>query len=550
MSAAITALSWELLARCRWRMALTAGCLVVLCVLCLVLPEPWRSEELGGWFVAAVGITLVTVLDSLVHLDERRLQDSGSLFPARLYTLPVPTVVLVIPPLLLGTLFLLGYWLAVVVCILRPCGLEAPLLWPGVMAAAVLACMQALFWSPFPMPWQRSVVSVVVLMGLYIGTLILADRGTPEAVLAGGALAILLAAYATAFTGVVRGRRGAGTGGVVQLGTVTVAAEQQTPLPFASTLIAQQWLEWRRMSGFFMVTVICVLISLAMMCLIDYVLGQLMSVGPVEELDDSIAGLRDALLVFGRSWYAISLLPAMPLLICASIGGSTLGKLTTGNNSPEPSAFLATRPIDVAGMVKAKLLTCVRYVGILWAGMFLMGLLWATCMGRLGEMADHLERWTGSAPTALLALFTGMILLPVISWLWLVSGMGVKVLRWTLLEVIPMSFSLGVPLLLVLLINGKLDLWSPILGVIVAVALVSKLIAVCWVIIRLQSERLVEVRTLAWAVAGWIALTGMLLAISVGVFAAGPLLAGFVVLMLPLARPLAAPLAVARHRTQ
>src|SRR6202044_2079908 len=99
-----------------------------------------------------------------------------------------------------------------------------------------------------------------------------------------------------------------------------------------------------------------------------------------------------------------------------------------------PSAFLATRPMHSSEMVRAKLLTCAWFVSISWTLTFLTGLLWATVMGRLDEMSEYLLSWTGSIPAALLALFAGMILLTVISWLRLVSCMWVGVLRGGILE--------------------------------------------------------------------------------------------------------------------
>ena len=246
----------------------------------------------------------------------------------------------------------------------------------------------------------------------------------------------------------------------------------------------------------------------------------------------------------------MSQFPLLPLLISAAIGGSTLNKLTSYTNNPEPSAFLATRPMHTSDMIRAKLLTCVQFVSILWALMFLTALLWATIMGRLGEMSQYLLAWTGSVPASLLALAVGIILLPVLSCLWLVSGMWVGVLRGGILEGVPAILTIGLLIFAVMLTGGKLDSWRPVFGAAIALALAAKVLAIVWVVRQLRRERLADARTLVWATVGWCLLATVVLGIAVGLFSAGLLVAGFILLLLPLARPLAAPLAMARHRTQ
>ncbi len=547
MGAAVTALSWELLARCRWWLLLSAGLFVLLWLTTLALPYSWRSPELAGWLVAAVAIPLMAVVGSTVHAEGARLEDAGSLFPSRLYTLPVPTVILVGPPLLLGTLTLLLCWLIFALCILRPCGAEVPLFWPGLLAAAVLASMQALVWFPFPMPWLRALALLVIVQGLLAGAIFLAQRGTPEGVMAGSSVSVLLAGYAAALAGVSRSRHGTGTRGSFQEVSAASATKARALPPFASALEAQKWLERRRLRlGFLIFTLICLCFTLPLMVATDVLVRDLKP----ETLGDDMRQLRGALTLFGRSWLVLAQLPLLPLLISAATGGSSLGRLTPSADSQTFSVFLATRPMRIADMLAAKLLVCARGMIILWAVMFTAGLLWAVSMGRVGELSEHLIARTGSVPAALLALTAMLLVLPALSWLWLVSGVGVKMLRWPILEILPAFFSIGVLIFPGLLIADKLETWRPVLGGIVVAALMSKPFAVCWVVIQLRRERLVQDRTIVWAVIGWIVLAAAVLGIAVGVFDVGPLLVGFAVLMLPLARPLATPLVLARHRTQ
>jgi hypothetical protein len=547
MGAAVTALSWELFARCRWLLVLSVSLLVLLCLIGQLWPEPWRSELLAFWLVLGAALPVASVVGSMAHAEGTRLEDSGSLFPARLYTLPVPTVVLVGPPLILGTLTLLGCWFTVAVCIFRPWGADAPLFWPGLVAAAVLASLQALVWWPFSLPWMRAILLTIGLPSLIAGSLVLAGKGAPDSVIIAACLSVLLAGYAGALIGVSRGRRGSMAWRVAPEVSPAVAAYQQRQLPFSSPLEAQKWLERRRLRcGFFIFMVIALFSTLGFMWGTDILVRDL----NLETLGDDMRPLRQALTLFGRSWLVFAQLPVLPLLISAAAGGSALGRLSTSVESTTCSPFLATRPLSTTEIMEAKLLTCARGVIILWAVMFLAGILWAVCMGRVGELADHLLAQTGSVPAALLVLLAGVIIQPAISWLWLVSGMGGKILRWSVLEMVPAFFGIGVLLLPGLLIAEKLERWRPVLGGFVVAALVGKAVAVCWVVSQLRREKLVSDQTIAWAVTGWVVLVVAVLGIGAWLFAVGPLLAGVAVLMLPLARPLATPLALARHRTQ
>ena len=261
MTAAITALSWELMVRCRWRLRFTVAGLVLLCLIGLSLPESWRSEDLGVWLVVSLIAPLLLMLDSLTHAEVGKLEDAGSLFPVRLFTLPVPSPVLAGPPLVLGTLLFLGSWLAAVVCLLHPWGIAAPLLWPGLTAAAVLACMQAILWFPFRHRWLRAALLALLLPGVFFGMILLAERdktytvvsglslvhwvpgslrpalrNTSDTVMSGLSLSMLLVGYVSALVGVSRGRKGVGCGAVFQVGGVPVAREQAPLPPFLSAL--------------------------------------------------------------------------------------------------------------------------------------------------------------------------------------------------------------------------------------------------------------------------------------------------------------------------
>src|SRR5262249_31192615 len=142
----------------------------------------------------------------------------------------------------------------------------------------------------------------------------------------------------------------------------------------------------------------------AFMWLTDFILRDM---GPEQ--------VGDTLRLFGRSWFVMAQLPVLPLLITGAVGGSTLGRLSSSAEIPHCSPFVATRPMRTADLISAKLRTCAQGVMALWALLFLEGALWALGTGRVSELAEYLVARAGSAPTALLVLTAGVVLLPVIS---------------------------------------------------------------------------------------------------------------------------------------
>ena len=272
--AAVGALSWELVARSRWLLVLTGSWLILLCLVGMSLPASIRTPGVGVCLALTVAWPLVFVLGALSHGFDGRLESTGTLFPGRLFTLPVSTIVLVGPPLLLGTMVVLVCWTLCALCLLRGCGVEAPLFWPGVLGAGALAWVQTLSWWPFSRPWLRTLL-LGGLLGLFEAMLGLSLVGEgqelSEPVLVVSSAALLLAGYGVALRGVARARRSAGAGAPVRVGPVAVSAAQGATRPFSSPLRAQLWLEAKRFGwGWFLfMTLMCLVFSLALMCLME-----------------------------------------------------------------------------------------------------------------------------------------------------------------------------------------------------------------------------------------------------------------------------------------
>ena len=86
-----------------------------------------------------------------------------SLYPARMFTLPVSTAALAGWPMLYGTTTLAGLWVAAALIALWPSGVPAPLIWPALFAAAFIAWLQVLAWMPYGLPGLRMIAAVLWL---------------------------------------------------------------------------------------------------------------------------------------------------------------------------------------------------------------------------------------------------------------------------------------------------------------------------------------------------------------------------------------------------
>src|SRR5437879_13867654 len=89
-----------------------------------------------------------------------------SMYPARMFTLPVTNAALVAWPMLYGTAAMAILWLAARLFAVWPSGIEIPLIWPALLAAALLAWTQALTWMPYGLPGIRLIVAVLFLAAL------------------------------------------------------------------------------------------------------------------------------------------------------------------------------------------------------------------------------------------------------------------------------------------------------------------------------------------------------------------------------------------------
>jgi hypothetical protein len=542
--AAIAALSWELVARYRWLSLFTACWLVLASALGLLFSALGWHRVVGVSLMLSLSGPLLFALGGLAHGWDTHLENAGSCFPVRLFTLPVSTGLLVGAPLLLGSLVLIFAWLLAALCMLRPFGIEdIPLWWPAMCGAAVLAWVQALSWFPFPLPWLRLGCFNAFLLGVLVGTCALVHHEASEVLLAGLFLTLLVLGYATALTGVSLARRGAGKSEPFQVGPAALTAVRHVPVPFVSPFRAQLWLEWKVNGWAFLFLVgLCVAgITLPS----SYVAEKALQTGlPI--LSPWIQQARE---IVGDGWLILGYMLLVPFLI-ACCAGPGLGKVALRLGGSVCPPFLATRAISTPEMVKAKLFAGAIAIILGWGILAVTSLVWAIGMGHLGEMTDRLVALTGSYPTALAALVGAQLLLMAFAWLWLVSGLWLGAVGRPNLAGVIGIFGLFALSGMALLVAKWRESYWPIVDAAIIAGLIIKLVAISWVGRQLLRERMVEPGRLALALAAWALFAALAIGLELSLTPLGARWVGITVLMLPLAQALAAPLALARNRTR
>jgi hypothetical protein len=292
---------------------------------------------------------------------------------------------------------------------------------------------------------------------------------------------------------------------------------------------------------FLFVTLLCLEVLLPSMWAANHVI--------LPELAEKYPWIARAQEVVGWPWLLMGYLLILPILLSMGLA-SGLGRMSTWRGIPTMSPFIAARPIRTVDLVKFKLVTSALGALCVWLIVIAAGAGFAVWMGHVGEMADRLIALTGSAPAALTALLGVLVVLMAISWLGLVGNLWAGALGRQLLEGVPMILGIAFCAVVVLLVKVWRDQWWSLLGWCVVVALLGKAVAATAVVRQLRRERLLEDWELCCALLGWGVLAALAVGMALWLLPGGLLAAGVTVLLLPLARSLAAPLALARNRTR
>jgi hypothetical protein len=538
------AIAWEFRQRHRWGLIAVAGYLLVVATIRFLILEPGEPLLVDSLrFAAVVSVPLTTTFMYLLAVFSfgfaGDLAARQSMYPARMFTLPVTTAALAGWPMLYGTAATAILWLAARLFAVWPSGMEVPLIWPALLAAALLAWTQALTWMPYGLPSLRVIVAVLCLAALDTVVLLAIHYKAPERLMVAILAPQIPLAYLAARFAVARARRGDvpdWRGMFARAGNIADVLTRRRD-HFPSPARAQVWFEWRRHGRS-----LPALVGL----LLPFELALLWFA------NDAPAFVFEVLFV---------VLITPPFM--AAFAAWTVSK-------PNPHArdswgvppFIATRPLTSAALIAAKLKMAMWSTLAAWLLVFVaipLALEWSGTWSVLMERAQRMNDAIGTprAVAFVLLILAGFI---VSTWKQLVQSLhiGLTGREW----LIKGSVLLTLTLLLLVgpIVEWIIDsrsvqraLWDA-LPLILAGLVGLKMSAAAWIATRLDRSRLLGDRALLAGAACWLvavlALYGVLVWFFSTPFIASYVLALVAILAIPLARLSAAPLALAwnRHR--
>jgi hypothetical protein len=447
-----------------------------------------------------------------------------SIYPARLFTLPLSSEALAGLPMLYGCVTVAALWFATRAFAIWPAGANVPAIWPAFLAAALLAWTQALTWMPYPLRGMRAIISVLWLSSFDAVVMAALHFKPGEPVM----LAILAPQVPLAYLVARAALRRARCGDVPNWHRAFARSGSGfRRAPFASPMSAQVWFEWRRHGRSLPILVAMVLpFELAMLFL-----------------------FRETRGIVIEMFALILLTPAvMATFVAATVAKSSAGSLT--------------RPMTDASLIIAKLKATIRSALITWLLVIVFTAIALELSGTAPVIVDG-ARWLAEvvgAPRAAVAIVLGLVALAGSTWKQLVQSLAIGMsgrawlakgslfLTLSLLALVPPSarwLSHSKP--------AMAALWTAIPSI-AATLVAIKTLAALFMVKRLFEKRVMSDRALVIGAASWcaavLALSAALATIFPEIVVRHYFLIFIAILQVPLVRLAAAPLALDwnRHR--
>ena len=543
MRSPAAAIAWEFRQRHRWGLIALAAYLVALVTFKLIDPG-WTfnmdsGERFGVIVMAPLTSSFLYVLTVFSFGLSGDVAGRPSMYPARLFTLPVSTGALTGWPMLYGAGAMAVLWLATRSLAVWPSEFEIPVIWPALTAVTLLAWTQALMWAPYGVRGLRVILAVLWLGTIDTIVLLAIHYHASEIVMIAIVAPQIPLAFVAARVAVGRARYGDVPEWRARFAwpnrIATVPSKRRAD--FASPARAQAWFEWRRhgwtLPGW---TAILLPFELALLWAAD------------------------------RSQALVFLILLGVLITPAFMAAFTAAAVAKSNPSVSDAygvaPFIATRPVTsatlIAAMLKAMILSTIASwvlvlvaipIGLQWSGS------WPLFAGKVRQSAEFM----GVLRTVVLALLI-LALGIVATWKQLVQGLFIglagreRLIKGTVLFAVAIFCVLG-PLGQWIYDSADVQraLWDA-LPLILAILVGIKMFAAAWVATRLWRRRVLSDRTLVAGAAAWccavFALYGVLAWFLSTPFFPRYVLMLLAILFVPLVRLSAAPLALAwnRHR--
>jgi hypothetical protein len=545
MRSPAAAIAWEFRQRHRWGLVALAGYLLVLAMTRLVVLGPGQRVHFDDPRSFALVVVVPLTATFMYFLAVFSFGLGGdlaarpSMYPARMFTLPVTTAALAGWPMLYGASAMAMLWFATRLLAVWPSGVDVPRVWPALLAAVLLAWTQALTWMPYALPGARVVVTVLWLAVIDAVVLLALEYRAHEPVMLALLAPHLPVAFLIARTAVARARRGDGPDGrkifasLERVGTVLARRRAEFP----SAVRAQEWFEWR-LHGLSLPLLVAILLPFELSLLFFF---------------------RDTPAIVAETLVLVLLTPPF---LAAFVAATVRRPNPLARDSYGLAPFMATRPLTSASLVGAKLKAT---IGSTLAAWLLVLVVIPPALGLSGTLPVVIERARQAieivgTPRALAIVLLGLSALVASTWKQLVQSLyiGMSGSEWVVKASVflTLSFLAIVGPLTEWMIRQRVviaALWSA-LPWIAAVLVGFKVSAALWIALRLHDERLLADRTLVLGAAFWdvlvLALYALLAWIVPSPLIRSYLLALVAILEVPLARLSAAPLALAwnRHR--
>ena len=461
-----------------------------------------------------------------------------SIYPTRMFTLPVTTSALAGWPMLLGGTAVASLWLCAALLFRLGWGQDLPLIWPALMGAVFLAWTQVLSWSAYPIPGLRIIAAVLWLASLDAAVIFAVEYKVTEPQLVAMLLPQLPLAYFAARFVVGRARQGLVPDWSGVFGSVGQFARLRWPRTerFRSPERAQLWFEWRQ-EGW--------ILPLSVFMVLPFELGFLY-----------ICRNEPPVMTFEALLFVLLTPPFLAGFAGAIAGGSGRQGSDSGG-----ATFAATRPLTSAALVAAKFRMAMWSTLLTWLLVFVsleVALThsgsWPRVGGWIGETIDVAGRPHAAALSFL--IIAGLL---ASTWKQLVQSLYIRLAGrdWLVRASVVMRLSMLVVLFPLLdsffrkegVFAFVWDDWPWILAALVVV----KMTAVNWVLPRLHRSRLVSESTLVTGAVSWVVLVLSLYGLLVWLISTPPLVPRYgpillAILAVPLARISAAPLALGWSR--
>ena len=550
MNTSAAGIGFSLWLRIRWVLVGLVIYFVVLATVVQLLPAPMMIAITGTLIPCSAVAHLLTVFT----LGPADLGVRGSGFPKHMFVLPLRTRTLVRWPMLFGAAFMAFTWMVVALFILRPGGLNVPVLWPAALGAAGTAWLQAIGWSPFPSPFARVpalavAITPLILLGACAG-LYLESQSMPWFITL-ASFVWILGAYLFAVQGLSRARAGS-EGDWLRQGVARVFARLRarrivvadTRPPFRSPSAAQLWYDCRRNA--IVLPMMFSFVSLPMLVLI---------------LPPLFGGDASKSLMFGSTVLSPSMLGLLMLIgafvMFSGLYGPGVGKFDIWSKEQMPS-FFAVRPMATPRFVFIKMIVAGFSALGAWCQLMALLALWAIVEASPWNPRESVVRsaLAGATPWEVAVCIAAPLVLLMMSWRGLVVGMWPSLVgrKW-------FAVTMGVLAMAITALAGGVGYWTYshrqwwpdllkyvpwLLAAIVAI----KLITAASIFRALTDGEILPPRTIAFWLAVWVSGCIGLIAVASCFVELTPMLAASIVLAVPLARIAAAPMALYfnRHR--